>query len=387
MFRERLRRWAQDAVQRALDDRDSAGVRVFSAPWLLPGDGPPLRDGAVAVDDDGRVLQRGGASELRARFPWAQSVEADGILVPGLVDAHANLELGSPVDAPRGPGLRRWIRTLRELREETEALDPASREARVRAAVARSLRAGSAAVGELSDTLRAVPAMARAGLWGAVFHSFGQRGALTARGAAKALAAAAVERAGIVPWPEGIRYLLGLHGDSARAGSVSLRGWSAEPAPAGGLPGASFAHVARATRQTAARLARDQASVLLCPRTDLRVAGRLPHPVPFLEEGCRLALGTGSPAASPEGSVLREAAELFAAFPEVPALALLNAATSGGADALGLPTLGALEPGRAPGLLLADCGGRVPDDPANWLLREGEPELRWLVRAAPPALS
>jgi len=85
--------------------------------------------------------------------------------------------------------------------------------------------------------------------------------------------------------------------------------------------------------------------------------------------------------------VLREAAELFAAFPEVPALALLNAATSGGADALGLPTLGALEPGRAPGLLLADCGGRVPDDPANWLLREGEPELRWLVRAAPPALS
>ena len=67
-------------------------------------------------------------------------------------------------------------------------------------------------------------------------------------------------------------------------------------------------------------------------------------------------------------------------------MVLLRAATEGGADALGLETMGALEPGRAPGLLHVTTLGRTPDDPCGWLLRAGQPDLSWLVRAAPPPL-
>jgi hypothetical protein len=45
--------------------------------------------------------------------------------------------------------------------------------------------------------------------------------------------------------------------------------------------------------------------------------------------------------------------------------------------------MGALEPGRAPGLLHVDTGS-TPDDPCGWLLRAGTPDLAWLARPAPP---
>ena len=47
--------------------RSRALVRVLSADWVVPVEGPPIRDGAVAIDDDGRIAAVGTREELGER--------------------------------------------------------------------------------------------------------------------------------------------------------------------------------------------------------------------------------------------------------------------------------------------------------------------------------
>jgi cytosine/adenosine deaminase-related metal-dependent hydrolase len=76
---------------------------VLSADWVLPVDGPPIADGAVAIED-GRVAGVDAAAELGSgeRFDGAA-------IVPGFVNAHSHLEYA--VYAGFGDGLPfdRWI--------------------------------------------------------------------------------------------------------------------------------------------------------------------------------------------------------------------------------------------------------------------------------------
>jgi len=412
MIRDRLRRWATGSRSLPDLDRDPSQVRLYTAPWVLPGAAAPIRDGAVAIDlTDGRILAVGERGELLADWRGVLRADLDGILMPGMVNANAHLELTALTrSVPSGLGLRRWARKLSELRAETDRLDDLSREAQIRTAVRRSLSVGTAAVGEITHSLRPVPAMGREGMYGVVFHEL-----VSKRRMAKALAAAAVQKAGIVPWPDGIRYRLAPQGLRSAAVNVlkELAGVALEvgaetviqmadaeedwdPLRTGETAARSLRemlerlvliHPLGGGRQAAERAARTGAPVVLCPRSDVHVSGQRTPLVSYLESGCRIALGTNSTASSPDMSVLREAGELWASFPEVPSMVLFRAATEGGADALGLETMGALEAGRAPGLLHVDTAGRTPDDPCGWLLRAGTPDLSWLVRAAPPPLA
>jgi len=437
MIRDRLRRWAHEARTGALEEQDSSQVRVYSAPWVVPGDDSPIRDGAVVFDTMGRVLACGSSREILNDFDWAQQAQMEGILLPGLVNAHSQFEIG-PIPEHTGViGLRNWLRKLREVRRETELLDPDSREALVRAGVQRSVAAGTAAVGDVTNTLRGVPAMAREGLYGVVFHEIT---GFSPRRAAKALAAAAVAKARIVPWPDGIRYLLAPHSPYSTSGSVikelchkaiemgavttirlaegdeewdllesgkgaarslveTIELWWDEFKPPGTDPVAymeqlgalneqvMLVHMTTATREMAQRASAANSPLVLCPRANQQVSGRLPPLVSFLEEGCRIALGTAAAANTPDQSILREAAELHTAFPEVPTMVLLRAATAGGGDALGLEGMGSLAPGCSPGLLHVPTHGPTTDDPCGWLLRAGTPDLSWLERAAPPGMA
>ena len=60
--------------------------RVVSAPWVLPIEGPPIENGAVAVED-GRIAAVGTAEELG----WGTHYE-DAVLLPGFVNAHSHIE-------------------------------------------------------------------------------------------------------------------------------------------------------------------------------------------------------------------------------------------------------------------------------------------------------
>jgi 5-methylthioadenosine/S-adenosylhomocysteine deaminase len=60
--------------------------RVLSADWVLPIEGPPLRDGAVAIED-GRIAAVGPRAEL-----GSSSHYHDAVLLPGFVNAHSHIE-------------------------------------------------------------------------------------------------------------------------------------------------------------------------------------------------------------------------------------------------------------------------------------------------------
>ena len=76
--------------------------RVLSADWVLPIEGPPIEDGAVAIED-GRIAAVGRSDELgRATH------HEDAVIVPGLVNAHSHLEYA--VYAGFGDGLGDFAR-------------------------------------------------------------------------------------------------------------------------------------------------------------------------------------------------------------------------------------------------------------------------------------
>ena len=103
----------------------------------------------------------------------------------------------------------------------------------------------------------------------------------------------------------------------------------------------------------------------------------------LLAAGLPLALGTDSLASAPSLAPLAEVAALRRAFPAIPASRTVPLLWNG--PAVGAPHVGALAPGRAPGVLAAPTGGGRGDDPFELLAAlgaEGRP-LEWLARPRP----
>ncbi|MES1165302.1 MAG: amidohydrolase family protein, partial [Verrucomicrobiota bacterium] len=120
------------------------------------------------------------------------------------------------------------------------------------------------------------------------------------------------------------------------------------------------------------------ATVVLCPRSNLHIGGRVAAVDRLLEDGVHLAIGTDSLASTPDLSLWGEMATLAAHFPSVPPALWLEAATRQGARALGLPALGSLTPGKRPGVL--DVLVEAPEAPLESLVRDPTPSLRWVAR-------
>jgi cytosine/adenosine deaminase-related metal-dependent hydrolase len=125
------------------------------------------------------------------------------------------------------------------------------------------------------------------------------------------------------------------------------------------------------------------ATVVLCPRSNLFIGGKLPPLDRLLAAGIPLAVGTDSLASSPSLAPLAELAALRRAFPAVSAARLLPLAWNGAA--VGAPHVGALAPGRAPGVLALPLAGARADDPFETLVALGAEErpFQWLARQGP----
>lgn len=394
-------------------------MQGLSASYVVVGDGEraPIADGAVVVDDDGLVIAVGAADALRRAHAGASWQHHDAVVMPGLVNAHTHLELSALGGSiPGGRGFSPWASDMLDARaarlpeQDVEAID---------AAVGGLLAGGTVAVGEVTNSLAAVDALASAPLLGRVFHEvFG----LSKAAAGAAREAAATARARFRDWPANLSYAPGPHtvytlhpevvrevlADARALGqgtTVHLAEHAAERAflrdgggpferflsargadtsgfaPPGvgpvqhaqalGLlaPDVALVHLTDAHPEGLALVAASGAQVVLCPRSNLHIEVKLPPLTAVLEAGLRPGLGTDSLASCPSLDVLAEARSLAQRFPTVPARTLLAMASSYGAQALGLSHLvGQLVPGRAPGVLAFHHGPGVPADPERFVL-------------------
>jgi cytosine/adenosine deaminase-related metal-dependent hydrolase len=285
-----------------------------------------------------------------------------------------------------------------------------------------------AAVGEVTNTLATLPALRRAGLAGTLFHEvFGF--APERIDAALARARAAREAAGdpgpglrICPSPHAVystsppvvaRLLaagpasIHLAEDPAERALVArgggafghlvarLGGHASDLAPRGRSAVAVLAphlaphhlavHCVDVDAEDLALLRAAGATVVLCPRSNLYIGGRLPPLEALLAAGIPLALGTDSLASSPSLAPLAEAAVLRRAFPAVPAERIVALLWNGAA--VGAPHVGRLAPGLAPGVLAAPTGGARVEDPFELLVAFGAEgrEFQWIARQRPPS--
>jgi cytosine/adenosine deaminase-related metal-dependent hydrolase len=127
-------------------------------------------------------------------------------------------------------------------------------------------------------------------------------------------------------------------------------------------PGLVAAHCVDVDAADAALLAERGVAVALCPRSNLRLGGRL-APVPLLRAaGVRLCVGTDSLASAPSLDLMDDVVALRGAFPEIEPAAWIEMATAGGAAALGLRHLGTIAPGKSASLCYSPADV-VPGDP------------------------
>ena len=125
-------------------------------------------------------------------------------------------------------------------------------------------------------------------------------------------------------------------------------------------------HLTDARPDELARVKASGAFVVLCPRSNLHIEAHLPPLLAILEAGIEPALGTDSVASNASLDVLAEARALRDRFSSVPADALVRMATWNGARALDFPALGRIAVSAAPGLF--SVAGAVASDPSAFLL-------------------
>ncbi|HUG27490.1 MAG TPA: hypothetical protein VMK53_04270, partial [Gemmatimonadales bacterium] len=63
------------------------------ATWVVPMAGPPIRDGAVLIGADGRIVAVGPDAAVPRPEGTAETSFERAALVPGLVNTHTHLEL------------------------------------------------------------------------------------------------------------------------------------------------------------------------------------------------------------------------------------------------------------------------------------------------------
>ncbi|MGO8994604.1 MAG: amidohydrolase family protein [Polyangiaceae bacterium] len=402
------------------------GSRVLHADAVVVGDGAPIRDGAVVVDGEGEVKAVGAAAEILPKHAGIAVERIHGVAFPGLVNAHAHVELSAyRGKVAGGHGFVEWVDRFVALRGETAAEEEVEWIGR---GVAELDAACTAAVGDVTNTLGAVHPLARAGIAGCVFHEVFGVNRAAAMKRVEGLKAELEERVG--PWPTWeLAYapaphtLYTTHADAVRAllesartygartslhlaehaaerraieqadGSVvawlnaRLRAgleWPKVPlfdyaATLGALaPHVLLVHLTDARDEELRRVASAGASVVLCPRSNLYIEGKLPPLLAVRAAGLAPALGTDSLASNASLDVLAEARALADRFPSVPARELLTMATWNGARALGREDIGRIAKGARPGIAAID--GDPGDDPCAFIVRQVKAPRRWVVR-------
>lgn len=391
-------------------------MATFRGRWVLPIAQSPIPDGWVAVES-GRITAVGSGP------PPETAIDIDGAILPGLVNAHTHLELSWMRDqVPPAPTMPQWVERLMALRR-TVGHEPAEP---IAAAIREARAAGTALVGDITNTLAACDALAASGMSGAIFSELlgfnvpdPEAVVAAARARIDALAPHPLLRASVVPHapysvsPALLRAIaaaagqapISIHlGESAEELEFLLAGggawrellgklgaWSdAWQAPVAGPVAYIEAqgllterllavHCVQLTDAELRRLAEAGATVVTCPRSNRWTGAGLPPVERFYASGVRVAVGTDSLSSVEDLNVFEELRLMRELAPAVPAREILASATKHGADALGFgDELGTIEVGKRAELLAVAVPAGVTDV-EEYLLRGIEPSMiRWV---------
>ncbi|MBN1908262.1 MAG: amidohydrolase family protein, partial [Pirellulales bacterium] len=394
---------------------------TLKARYVFPVVGPPIENGVVVVDENGRIGQVGPA-----RIGQPAEDLGDVALLPGLVNAHTHLEfsqLRQPLGTP-GMAFTEWIRTLVENYRMGLPVDAATA---IAEGLAESLHSGVTTLGEIAQPgwprgpFEESPV--RATIFLELIAPTGQR--------IEQKIEAAPQQVMSVPdldmrWRPGLsphapysvhpRLFDAVVGLSAESGVpvafhlaesheempflatadgplkdllVEWQQWDPDAHPPGRRPLDFLRRLASAARalvihgnylddEEIAFLGQhaDRMAVVYCPRTHT-FFGHDDYPLQrLLAAGTTVALGTDSRASSPDLDLLAEIRHAAARHPNVRPATLLELGVLGGAKALGLQNIiGSLTPGKQADLVAVPLDDPQATDPHEALLHSTEPAL------------
>jgi aminodeoxyfutalosine deaminase len=375
-------------------------MRKITADWVFPIANPKIKEGVVIIDDNGKIL----AIESKNQHNLADLEVYSGFIIPGFINTHCHLELSHMKGKVNtGTGLIPFISSVVTQRNAlpekiAEAIESATKE---------MLEGGIVALGDISNTIDTFEVKEKGQMR---YYTFVEMfDFLQEDGAEKAfkdwkmvydkLNLAQGSKKTIVPHapysvsknlfqkinesnpktnatisihnqetpPESELFLQKKGGflDFYSKFGISLKKFKATKMPSIYYAMSQmnpenrtlFVHNTLTTRDDirAAQAWSPHTYWASCPNANLYIENRLPDYQAFLDTNARVTLGTDSLTSNWQLSILEEMKTIARFQSYVPFETLLRWATLNGAEALGFEdTLGSLEVGKTPGILVMD---------------------------------
>lgn len=374
-------------------------MRKVSADYIFPISSEPIKNGVIAIDDDGTII------DITTHQTDAEYFE--GIICPGFVNTHCHLELShlkGKVSEKKGiTGFISELVPARNQFSEVEILKA------IEGAENEMLKNGIVAVGDISNTNHTFKQKEKAKL---LYHTFIEVFDLNPEKAAEVFEKALqikqelsnishlTSNISIVPHApytvsdklfELIKYeaekansIITIHNQESEAenelfktksgkifelftkmgidlGYIKTKGENSLQSTFEKLPLSQNILLVHNTFMTTediqfikSAITRQTSDIYFCtcPNANLYIENKLPDYNLFIKENLNVTIGTDSLASNWSLSILDELKTITKHFSEIPLQTLLTWATKNGANYLGFNQLGTIEKGKNPGLNL-----------------------------------